>query len=369
MTHIEVLEEIYNSASKLALEQHTNGSNISVEVISNADIIISRSESNRAVLSVIVTLLTHKIIDPAQDIRYHYARMENGFSGRGIDTSYVTPFMKKVSFPAMKESGWKTNTLAIDLPYDLNYPGIINPKEIKSAFLNLIDQVQTQNADPKRVLLYIFTSLIKQRESMKVELAKPHSLSIADIILLLERHFSSDYKSLSGGSRLPTLAVYAAYQCMMNQLARYKGKILCPLENHNSADARSGRIGDIDINNADNTAFEGVEIKHEIVITKGLVGDAYEKFKIHNTDRYYLLTTANMNNADFDGINAEIKRISQIHGCQVIVNGVYSTLKYYLRLLDDTAEFIDNYVENMKADETIKFQHKTKWNEVVSNLH
>jgi len=39
-------------------------------------------------------------------------------------------------------------------------------------------------------------------------------------------------------------------------------------------------------NYKDNTAFEGVEVKHEIKITKGLVTDAYEKFKIYSTNRY-----------------------------------------------------------------------------------
>ena len=78
---------------------------------------------------------------------------------------------------------------------------------------------------------------------------------------------------------MPTLAIYAAYQCMMGQVARYTEKILCPLEAHTSADTRSGRIGDIDVNNNDGTAFEGVEIKHEIIITQQLVSDAYEKPK------------------------------------------------------------------------------------------
>lgn len=153
---------------------------------------------------------------------------------------------------------------------------------------------------------------------------------------------------------------------MMGQVARYDGKTLCPLESHNSADIRSGRIGDIDINNENGSAFEGVEIKHEILISRQLVADAYEKFKIYNTDRYYLLTTANMDAADWKAIDDEIKRISQIHGCQVIVNGVYSTLKYYLRLMKDPAEFIDRYVELLKIDETVKFQHRVAWNYLVS---
>lgn len=73
-----------------------------------------------------------------------------------------------------------------------------------------------------------------------------------------------------------------------------------------------------------------------------------------------------MDSADWDGIDNEIRRIAQIHGCQVIVNGVYSSLKYYLRLVKNPAEFIDRYVELLKHDGTIKFQHKTVWNDIIS---
>ena len=89
---------------------------------------------------------------------------------------------------------------------------------------------------------------------------------------------------------------------MMQQVARYKDKMLLPLESHNSADLRSGRISDIDVSNDNASAFEGVEIKHEIKITAQMVADAYEKFKIYNTNRYYLLTTANMDSADWEAI-------------------------------------------------------------------
>lgn len=206
---------------------------------------------------------------------------------------------------------------------------------------------------------------VKESEELKIDLAKPHSLSISNIINLLRKHFTEKY-SVSGASRLPTLAIYASYQCMMNQVARYEEKILCPLESHTSADSQSGRIGDIDINNLDGTAFEGVEIKHEITITRQVISDAYEKFKIYNTDRYYILTTAEKNFENISEIEQEIQRIEKIHGCQVIVNGVYDTLKYYLRLLKDTSEFISNYVELLKVDGSIKFLHKKKWNDFVA---
>lgn len=364
MTHTEVIQGVYNNALEEVskLDYSTPLPNETAEQIR---LLVLRSEASKAVMTVLITLCTHKIVKPEQDIRYHQAKLPNGFSGRTIDNKYITPFMKSVNFPAMKESGWLTRSLEQTQAFTLDFKGPIKNKAVKNAFLQLIDKVQCQGMSAEEVLKYTFKLLIKQRDSLNIELAKPHSLSIAQIIKLLEKHFTYHYTS-SGASRLPTLAVYAAYQCMMGQVARYKDKTLCSLESHNSADSQSGRIGDIDINNENGSAFEGVEIKHEIPITAQMVADSYEKFKIHNTNRYYLLTTANMNSADWDSIESQVARISQIHGCQVIVNGVYTTLKYYLRLMNDPAEFIDRYVELMKHDDTIKFQHKTTWNDIVS---
>lgn len=377
MTHSDILKTIYDEALVKANELESRSDEQSVgeinqqlfglddELISAINTIISRSESNKGIVTVLTTLLTHKIVEPTQDIRYHQAGMDGGFAGRVIDKATVTPFMKSVSFPAMAESGWLTRSLEQPEPYTLKYKGKITPVSVKAAFLKILDKVQVHNISARNILLYFFTGLIKQRDDLTVELAKPHSLSISAIVSLMEKHFTAQYTS-SGASRLPSLAIYAAYQCMCKQVSRYSEKLLCELASHTSADAQSGRIGDIDVDYYDGSAFEGVEIKHGIVITPQLVTDAYEKFKIHKTDRYYLLTTAKMDSADWDGINKEIQRIAGIHGCQVIVNGVYDTLRYYLRLLNDPAEFIDKYVDLLKVDDSIKFEHKVAWNEAVS---
>ena len=362
--HNEVLNNVYERAL-LATAADNLTTSLPIEIKEQVELLVSRSETNKGMIAVLTTLLVHKIVDPQQDVRYHQAQLPNGFAGRGIDQHYITPFMKRVGFPAMAESGWLTRSLEQPHPYDLNYPGMIRPDSVKNAFLNIINQIQVCGLSADEVLLYFFKLLVKQRDDLNIELAKPHSLSISKIISLLEKHFTYRY-TCAGASRLPTLAIYAAYQCMMEQVTRFNNKVLCPLESHNSADMQSGRIGDIDVNNENGTAFEGVEIKHEIQINRQLIADAYEKFKIYNTDRYYLLTTANMDSADWDAIDSEIQRIAQIHGCQVIVNGVYSTLKYYLRLVIDPAEFIDRYVELLKVDETVKYQHKVAWNEIIS---
>lgn len=368
MNQRDILEDIY----KESFDEYSKGDFDSVlsNDIKNMILTLAKNaENSKAAVTVIITLMTQKIFNPAQDIRYHQAQLENGFSGRRIDTELVTPFLKEIKFPSMAESGWMTHSLAEPYPYDLNYQGKIRPKELRNAFLNLIDLAQNQNINPKEILKFLFKNLIKKRDEISsLELAKPQNFSISKIIEVLHKHFTFKY-SLQGGARLPVLAIFAAYECMMGEVARFNDKFLCPLEHHGSADLQSGRIGDIDVNYVDNTAFEGVEVKHERVITPQLIMDAYEKFKGYKTNRYYLLTTADMSGADWEQIENKISHISQIHGCEVIVNGVYTTLKYYLRLLSSTADFVDKYVELLKNDETIKFEHKITWNNIISNFN
>lgn len=363
--HRKILERLYNAAIEAASHGDYSTS-LPTDVVGNIQILVGRGEANKAPLTAVMTLFAHKVYDPQQDIRLHQASMDGGFAGRGRDAQYITPFMKDKGFPSMAETAWLTRSIEQPAPFSLDFPGRITPLSVKTAFLQLINSVQVIGVDAEAVLLYMLKLLIKQRDDKKIILAKPHNLSIASIVCILQNHFEYKY-SCHGASRLPVLAVYAAYKCMVKEVARYKGKTLAPLESHTSADAQSGQIGDIQINNADGTAFEGVEIKHKIEITPDLVKHAYTKLMMYRTNRYYLLTTDNMDTADWDAINEKINAIRKNHGCQVIVNGVYSSLKYYLRLLNDPADFIENYVELLKVDEAVKYPHQAAWNNIIAH--
>jgi len=63
-----------------------------------------------------------------------------------------------------------------------------------------------------------------------------------------------------------------------------------------------------------------------------------------------------------------IQKIKISHGCQVIVNGIIDTIKYYLRLLQDTSNFIEKYVILVEIDKTIKYEHKIRWNEIFNEI-
>lgn len=358
------LEKQYKSAMGQVSGKDAILSNIPKALESSLNTILAHSEDAKAVYTVVLTSVVYKILHPEQDIRRHQVSIPCGYGGRPFDTKYITPFLKRHNFPAMAESGWLTRSLEQKVPYDKFYTGAIRPDSLKQAFLNVIDEIENGN-NGLNILTYLLQGLIIQRDKHIINIAKPQNLSINEIVKLLSKHFNKRYAS-RGASRLPVLAIYALYQLLMPQIKRYAGKQLLPLANHTSADAQSGRLGDIDIVNEDGSAYEAVEIKFGIPVSHEIVMTA--KIKIHPTKvcRYYVLSTEPILESDSEKIEKDILQIKNVHGCQLIVNGIMPTIKYYLRLVDNTALFIDHYAELLSSDEDIKFEHKQAWNDLIS---
>lgn len=325
--------------------------------------IIEKAESFRAVLTVLITSLVKKIQTPTQDVRYHQTELPNGYSGRGLDTEHITPFMKeKFRRFAMAESGWLTRSLEQPYPYTLDYEGKIRNKTVKNAFLQILNDIEENKADPNKYLQSIFSALITLMKESQIsfdflkEAQHTERVTIEKIVDLLSHHFSHDY-GVAGASRLPVVAVYSAYEMLM-EIQRYEGKTLSPLKSHTASDTKSHgirAIGDIEVMH-DNRFFEGIEIKHNIPISLGLVEDAYQKFAQTPVSRYYLLTTAEPNVEDIDSVNDLVSEIHKQHGCEVIVNGILPSLKYYLRLLSSPQLFLQGYSRNLQLD----FQQKAE---------
>lgn len=361
----EYLEKLYNESLALVGSGNEIKTGLPKSITDNLDIILEYSEKRKGVITVLFTSMIYKSLFPEQDVRKHQSQMEDGYSGRTFDTKFITPFLQNKNFPAPSETGWLTKSLETNSPYFLDYKPNITPKTLKTAFLKILDQANTKDL-AKDCSYYLIQGLIVQRNSQEIDLAKPADLPISVIIRLLKAHFDSSYTS-EGASRLPVLALYAVYQCLMNEAKRFEGKKLLDIESHTSADSRSGRIGDVDIVDENDKEFEAVEVKFGIPITAQLIRGSFEKFKTTQVKRYYLLSTANIDENDKENIDNEIERIKNIHGCNVIANGLVHSLNYYLRLVSDTSEFISNYVDLVEQDGALKFEHKQQWNVIISS--
>ena len=368
------IQEVVKDNGELFLKRLTNNQfNLLFKIVANA-------ESFKAIVTVLTTSLVKKIEKPKQDIRYHKKELKGGYSGRTLDTKFITPFFKKYfSRFAMKESGWLTRSIEQPHPFTLKFPGKIRNKEVKQAFLQILRDIEENKANPENYLIALF--ILLRREIIRSGallsrhiLNKKKDLTINQIIECLKDHFFTKYK-VAGASRLPVVAIYSIYEILIRDIARYKGKKLIPLKSHVASDIKSKEIGDVEIiDKKTKSIFEGVEIKHGIPIDFLMVGDVYEKIKDVSIERYYILTTAepNIKKGQEDKVLKLINEIRKNHGCEIVANGLIPSLKYYLRLVHNLGEFLDRYSKNIKIETStstvIKLEHLEKWNEIIKRL-
>lgn len=374
-TPIEIMESVYEQASHKSLKSLLAG--LPDEIIQYLKIVVENAATQKAVLGVTFTSLVYKIYEPTQDIRKHQEGMKSGYSGRTFDTKYVTPFLKR-KFPhfAMAESAWLTRSLEQPRPFNLSFPGKIRNQVLKSAFLNILDRIEKdKNLAPKILvaLMGLMLELMKSDETLFENVEITRDISIARIIEALSQHIRYNYgKGVVGTARLPVLAIYSVYNLIMPNVGRYSGKMLMPLESHTSPDSRSKSLGDIDVRNEDGSPFESVEIKHNKPITADMVGIVYRKIQNTKIDRYYILTTSEPNFEDYDSVKREIEKYEKIHSCQIIVNGVIPSLKYYMRLINNPQDIIEEYTKwlefEFKRASGIKREHLKIWQEIRQEI-
>ena len=366
MNHREKLLEIYNQT----IELENIIDRIPKQINNYIEIIAKNCSKQKGVYTVLITLLIHKIIEPTQDIRLHQSSMSGGFSGRTIDTQYITPTLKELKLPAMAESGWLTRSLEQPYPYTLDYSGKINNKAVKEAFLKIIDYVQKNQEKTETItqlLIHKVKEVTKSHQVTIIKLTNPEKLNITTVINCLEVHFNYNYK-VFGASKLPVIAFYAMYQRLTKEVERYKSCTLKQLGSHTASDKTSKASGDIEVFDKNKKLIEAIEIKLGKPITLQIVLNVKDKIIKYNPRRYYIFSSNNILEQEKDKINSEIDYIATNHGGQVIINGIIPTLKYYLRLIASIENFVEDYSKLVEQDQELQAVHKTQWNTILKNL-
>lgn len=328
-----------------------------------------KAQRASAAFTAIITCLAIKVFKPSADIRYHQKQIQRdtprpaGFNFRGPSESVVFPWLNSRMFEGAK-SGWQTRTLERPVPYMLDYSE--NIAEVKEPFLQVFHQIEEQGQSASGALAYLIYLQLVNRESKKITLSKPRTTNISIIIDLLSSHFFHHYKESRGASRLPVLALYAVYTVLTDQLARFDGMKLKPLEEHSAADSQTGALGDIEvINGITGEVFEAIEVKHGIPITEPVIRSAMNKIMDRQVDRYYVLTT-HVPCEISPELAPLLTQIRELYGCQLISNGVVPSLRYYLRMLANPSLVLPLYADLLASDSTIKHEHREVWNTLAT---
>jgi DNA (cytosine-5)-methyltransferase 1 len=359
-----VLEELYIEAEKVSSAgNYENLENtLGAEVFSQCKELASTRHASRGVA---LTLTAFKIVNATQDIRRHKAEQEGGFSARGFDSRCTVPFLERHSLPYNVESHWLSQTFSFAGPFETTLTLPTNPKKLGPMFLRILHAVESSSSISiaTAVGVLILTQLIDARNRGRVALTRPKNLSIDQVLELLRAHFFAKYKT--NAPRLPQVAIYALYECMMPTISRYHGYKLQPLERMKTANRKSGTVGDIDVNFNDQP-IEAVEVKHGVRISKLHVAEAIQKIKSASVERYLILSTAGIQGEDAKAINELSVDFRKSNGCEIIVNGVIETIGYYLRLLRSTNDFVNQYTKKLEVDEDLDYEHRLAWNRLCA---
>jgi len=152
----------------------------------------------------------------------------------------------------------------------------------------------------------------------------------------------------------------------MTDVDRYAEFDLKQLERMKTANRKSGTVGDIDLWK-EGRPIEAVEIKFEIPINHSHINEAMQKVRTESVERYFILSTAAPDPTEFDEIQRLKEDFLRTNGCEIIVNGVYDTIKYYLRLLKSTNDFVNTYTDILADDPDVNYEHKIAWNNICAS--
>ena len=156
---------------------------------------------------------------------------------------------------------------------------------------------------------------------------------------------------------------------MVGEVRRFQDMNLLPIARHTAND-KQGSIGDVQVNRADDTPFEGVEVKAGHPITPEMIFAIPRKLQGNAVDRYYVLSTEPecIKDSMMNAVNIALQDVRQETGCEVIANGLIPTLRYYLRLIANKDQFLEEYTKLVLEDQDVREPQRVLWSTILVEL-
>ena len=326
------------------------------------------AQVRHAARGVALTLAVVKSCTPEQDIRLHKAEFAGGFSARAVDTQVVVPFLNNKGLYANVETHWLSQTFSFAATYARDTKLKTQPKVAGPLMLEVVNGLQEDQRPElaRQVIAVILRGLVLERNAGRVLLTRPKNWTISQVCALLDHLFAGSYKS--NAPRLPQLAMYALYQCLLDGATRYSKFQLEPLMRMKKADRKAGTVGDVVV--LDNgRPIEAVETKLGVNINAEHIGQVIQKIRAASVERYLVLSTVPVDEEQYDGIDRLINECRRANGCEIIVNGVAETIRYSLRLLPNTLVYVDRLATLLESDPDLGYEHRVAWNSLCEKCN
>jgi DNA (cytosine-5)-methyltransferase 1 len=186
--------------------------------------------------------------------------------------------------------------------------------------------------------------------------------SILKIVDGLDRYISA--RKASEKPFLAALAMFAVYRLMTSRVRRYQQTQVTPLNF-----CHTGGVS-LQILTKDGCCLETAYIIKGTILSLGIVKSLYQQIKQTCPQRCLVLSVHEP--CPTDSQSWFLEQFQQNSDCEVMIDGVVPSLKYYLRLLDHPEGFLTEYRQCLEAEfqrsSGIKKEHLQTWHEIVSSL-
>jgi DNA (cytosine-5)-methyltransferase 1 len=339
-------------------------------VAEGIETLVGNLSQSKYLFSILITGLVEKLVHTDQDIRYTQEKLPGGYSNRSTDQICITPFLQRYGLTSCAKSGAESGrNFERPFPHTLDYSGVPRGRGSKEAYLGIVHAVQEEGIDPFPCIVFLMALDLRKKAAAVYNYPQPRGLTIQEIVDAVLEHYRE--AKGNGRARIPVLAIQAIYQCLVNELARFKGTTLRNPPNRHTGNDKKGWIGDIQVDRADSTPFEAVEVKAGQQITSSMVRALPTKFRGQTVNRYYILSTESVYIAEEEreDVNEAVREIRQQTGCQVIVNGLNRSLWYYLRMIENTDLFLEYYTFQVQNDQDTKNEHRKSWASILARVN
>lgn len=330
MTPENILLMIYECA-----EKSLNDSVISNPIIYERVDYVCRCMNNRAGVRLLMSCLLGKLHKPHVDPRKPYTEIggADSFSGRTYDERYLTKFINEHRLPVNSTTAFLTPTLRnIDYPLTPDRELVGRPRDLYKKTIELLENVACQKVAPDtlfieivRILLILRNEKLARMSSLLDVLKRSEGslpLSSEAIVTLISQHLAC-----KNSSRLPVLAIVAAYEAAGVKLAEN----ILPLNSHNAADLQTGSLGDLEICLiGDNSVVTAYEMKMKKVTLEDIDAAATKISKVPRRINNYIFITTE----EIDKIVSEYasKFYEKTDGVEIVVLDCINFIRYFLHI-------------------------------------
>jgi len=210
---------------------------------------ICQCTTNRSVARFLLACLLAKLHKPEVDIRKPYTEIGDAdcYSGRTYDEQFVAEFITKYDLPLNATTAFLTPAFRTkNQPIDANTTLVGKPKEVYTALVSLLQDVQHERLPAESCLTEVIRQLVVARDSRRKNIEqllasvnrRTEALTAQQIVEIVAEHLRQPRSS-----RLPVLVVAAVYEV----IAEIAGKTPRGLLPHTAADIRTGALGDLEI--------------------------------------------------------------------------------------------------------------------------